>query len=178
MAKRGTEGWQIIAEPVSGRFEISLARSGLVDAVKEGRGQRRNVRVVRPGEYVNQDNIANMWIDQEIFDRNVQFCAVAGMTLCEQDIANENTMGLSVLSPGAGSAVLGLSGRVNAGWTMAQIEANFPTAAGAQPERFRPEGALPPTTLLLPIQRPEGNFGTPESYTPSAKYQVLVPRRR
>ena len=54
LAKRGTEGWQMRVEPMTGRFKISLAEYGLVDAVSKLRAAGRMSRTVRPGEYVTE----------------------------------------------------------------------------------------------------------------------------
>ena len=166
LAKRGTEGWEMQVEPMTGRFKISLAEYGLVEAMQKLRSARRTSRQVRPGEYVTDANIANMWIKQDIFDRNVQFYQADAVTVADADFTSENTRGYSVLAPGGGSTLVDASERVSSDFVLGQIAQNFP------------DGTLPPTTLIVPTQpvaRPEGNFGTGQTF------RVLLPdgaRRR
>ena len=158
LAKRGTERWQMHVEPVTGRFQISLAEHGLVEAIQKLRSPRRTARTVRPGEYANETNIANMWIKQDIFDRNVKFYQAEALTLADEEFTTENTRGYAGLAPGGGSSLVDLSARVNADFVLDQIEANTPPSV------------QPPTTAVLqPVRRPEGNFGT------GGIFRVLVP---
>ncbi|MGB2984545.1 MAG: hypothetical protein WBE26_01570 [Phycisphaerae bacterium] len=161
LAKRGTEGWQMQVEPMTGRFKISLAEYGLVEAIKKLRSAKRTSRRIQPGEYVTDANIANMWIRQDIFDRNVKFYQADAVTVADADFSAENTRGYGVMAPGGGSTLVDASGRTNADFTLDQIAENFPG------------GTLPPTTLLVPtspVARPEGNFGTGQTF------RVLVPQ--
>ncbi len=160
LAKRGTEGWQMQVEPMTGRFRISLAEYGLVEAIHKLRSARRASRTVRPGEYVTDTNIANMWIKQDIFDRNVKFYQTDAVTVADADFSRENTRGYGVLAPGGGSALVDASARVSSDFVLEQIAGNFPS------------GVLPPTTVLvptIPLSRPEGNFGTGRTF------RVLLP---
>jgi hypothetical protein len=163
LAKRGTEGWQIHVEPSTGRFNISLAQSGLVEAIQRLGDQKRVSRTVRPGEYATDRTIANMWVNQDIFDRNVTFYDASGLTASDTASMTADSRGYQVMTPGAGTATVDASGRLDAGWVMDQIEARTP--AGLRP---------PATVVIQPtmdaINRPEGNFGTGNSF------RVLVPR--
>lgn len=148
LAKRGTEGWEIAVEPGTGRFRISLAEYGLVEATAKLAGQRAASRTVRPGEYATQANIANMWLEQDIFDRNVHFFETTAMTDADVRFMASNTRSFGELGPGGGATLVDLTGR---------------TSAAAV-------GALSPATLdspmIGPTVRPEGNFGTPDTLKP------------
>jgi hypothetical protein len=171
LAKRGTEGWEMDVEAGTGRFRVSLAEYGLVEAIQKLGGGRTQSRDVRPGEYATQANIANMWLKQNIFDRNVWFYTPEGMTEADAQYALTNTSGMNVLTPGGGMEVNDRWERVNASWVMDQIAANFPP------------GTSPPTTAVGtrgPISRPEGNFGTGLTFRPvtSAKAKVTPQQTR
>ena len=160
LAKRGTEGWEMQVEPMTGRFRISLAEHGLVEAMSKMRSAQRTSRLVRPGEYATDTNIANMWIKQDIFDRNVKFYQTEAVTLSDADFTADNTRGYGVLAPGAGSTLADISGRVSSDFVLGQVAQNFPS------------GVLPNTTLLVPtgaVVRPEGHFGVGSSF------KVMVP---
>ena len=162
LAKRGTEGWQMTVEPGTGRFRISLAEYGLVEAIRKlGRGLR-TTRSVRPGEYATDANIANMWIKQDIFDRNVKFYEVQGLTAADVEFSQANARGLATVAPGGGTSVVDLSQRVNASFVLDQLAANAP-----------PGSTGPNLVVIEPgvLQRPEGNFGT------GSIFRVLVPQR-
>lgn len=161
LAKRGTEGWEMRVEPMTGRFKISLAEYGLVEATKKLRSARRMSRTVQPGEYATDANIANMWIKQNIFDRNVTFYQADAVTVADADFSAEHTRGYGVMAPGGGSTLVDASTRVSSDFVLSQIEQNFPG------------GTLPPTTVLVPtdaVARPEGHFGT------GGTFKVLVPQ--
>lgn len=167
LAKRGTEGWEIAVEPGTGRFNISLAQYGLVEAVQK-LGARRVSRSVRPGEYATERNIANMWIRQDIFDRSVQFFDVDSVTAAEAESLADNRRGYGIMAPSADASVIDASGRIDAQWVVSQIDARTPTSL------------RPPNTILIPrgpIARPEGNFGTGDVFRgPSASSSTV--RRR
>jgi len=158
LAKRGTEGWEMRVEPMTGRFRISLAEYGLVEARQKLAGARRISRSVRPGEYATDANIANMWIKQDIFDRNVRFYEAEAITVADADFSADNTRGYGVLAPGGGSELVAASHRVSSDFVLEQVAENFP------------DGTLPPTTVILPVaRRPEGHFGT------GSTFKVLLP---
>ncbi len=162
LAKRGTEGWEINVEPGTRRFRISLAEHGLVDARQKLIGGRAKSRLVRPGEYVTETNIANLWINQDIFNRVVAFYSPGSVTEADAAFDAANNSGYAVLAPGGGSAVFDLSGRVNAEFVLSQIAAS---GIGG--------GPLPTLAIGRPgvIGRPEGNFGT------SRTFKALAPVR-
>ncbi len=168
LAKRGTEGWEMHVEPMTGRFKISLAQYGLVEAIRKLRSAKRESRTVRPGEYVTDANIANMWIKQDIFDRNVKFYQADAVTVADADFTTEHTRGYGVLAPGGGSTLVDASGRVSSDFVLEQIAESYP------------DGTLPPTTLITPMQpvaRPEGHFGTGQTFRvllPEATRQKIV----
>ena len=170
LAKRGTEGWEMHVEPMTGRFRISLAEYGLVEAIHKLRSARRTSRTVRPGEYTTDATIANMWIKQDIFDRNVKFYDAHAVTVADADFTANSTRGYGVLEPGGGSALVDASGRVSSDFVLEQIATNFPG------------GVLPPTTVVVPtspIPRPEGHFGTGRTFRvllPDTKRRTTLPR--
>lgn len=148
LAKRGTEGWQMEVEPVTGRFNISLAEYGLVEAIQKLGNDQRFSKLVRPGEYANENNIANLWVKQDIFNRTVTFFEAENVTVSDAEFDAQNNMrGYAVVAPGGGTATSALTGRTNAALAMQQM-------GGGQ--------ELPPTVILEPgaVGRPEGNFGT------------------
>ncbi len=142
MAKRGTEGWQIAVEPHTGRFNISLARFGLVEAIQKLDTRRLVRRQVRPGEYATAQNIASMWLKQDIFDRAIRYFKPEAVTLADARFLSNNTTGVSMIAPGGGARLTEFTGR----------------GAGRTGQR---DAGL--TLLLPPIRRPEGNFGVPDT---------------
>ena len=147
-------------EPMTGRFRISLAEYGLVEAFQKLQSAKRASRTVRPGEYVTDTNIANLWIKQDIFDRNVKFYETDAITVADADFTAENTRGYGVLAPGGGSTLVDASERVSRDFVLDQIAENFPG------------GTLPPTAVVTPtpaVARPEGHFGTGQTF------RVLIP---
>jgi hypothetical protein len=154
LAKRGTEGWELWVEPMTGRFRVSLAESGLVEAIQKLRGQRTVSRRVAPGEYANWNNIANMWIQQAVFDRNVAFYDSYALTSADSEFTASNLRGLGVVDPGGGSQV------------------SFAGGGGAPASILGPGASRPPTVVIEPglLRRSDGNFGTPDTF------RVLVPK--
>ncbi len=155
LAKRGTEGFEIEVEPTTGRFTISLSQSGLVEALSKISNQRRSVA---PGEYANSENIAKMWVNQDIFDRCVRFYESEAVSATDLSFIARETTGLSNLGPG-GRGLFNASGR----------------NLGSIAQTLRNNGNdLSPTTLILPdglsVARPEGNFGFGQTF------RVLTPR--
>lgn len=162
LAKRGTEGWQIHVEPSTGRFNIALSDSGLVEAIQKLGNQRTASKTVRPGEYATDRTIANLWINQASFDRQVSFYDAGSVTVSESKAITDSNSGYGIMTPGGGSAVVDASARYNADWVIDQIDRNFP------------DGRPRPNTIVVQpdsrvIQRPEGNFGT------GGIFRVLVP---
>ena len=139
LAKRGTEGWQLWVEPMTGRFRVSLARHGLVEAIQKLglAGDRRISRTLRPGEYVTADTIANLWIRQAVFDRIVTFYEANFLTEADAEFTTANTRGFGTLAPGGGTSLVDLSERVSAEFILAQTAGTLPV------------GQMLPTTALL-----------------------------
>ncbi len=151
LAKRGTEGWQIAVEPSTGRFRISLAEFGLVEARQKFREAGRFTREVRPGEYANDTNIANLWIKQDIFNRNVNFFESTAMTESDAAFSTENTRGYGVMAPGGGAALPAYAGRSETDTIRQALDDDRPG---------------PDMIVIEPgrISRPDGNFGTGETF--------------
>lgn len=157
LAKRGTEGWQIEVEPVTGRFRISLAEYGLVDAVRKLKDAGRISREVRPGEYATDTNIGNLWIKQDIFNRNVSFFDANAVTPADAEFNTENTRGYSIMAPGGGATLPSYAARNNAD----AIRRELDSGPGDRPNMIVIEPGV--------ISRPEGNFGTGNVFAPSAR---------
>ena len=162
LAKRGTEGWQIWVEPATGRFNISLSQHGLVEAIQKNGSSQTRSRDVNPGEYATQNNIANMWIQQDIFDRNVNLYEANSTTQSDALFTAFNTGGFGSLAVGGGSELANFSGRLSAEFVLQQTNSNLPAGLNASNLAV---------LQLGPINRPEGNFGTGNTL------RVLIPRR-
>ncbi len=159
LAKRGTEGWQIQVEPVSGVFIISLAESGLIEAYAKATDESKEVL---PGEYVTDATIARMWINQEIFNRAIRFYEVPMLTDAELAFVIGETTGYGSIAP-EGHELYRMAGRSRAFGGFPQ--AASPTAVAA--------GVVALQTLILqprPIHRPDGNFGFAQTF------RVLAPK--
>jgi len=157
LSKRGTEGWQMWVEPVSGKFRVSLADSGLVEATRKlTTGQSRS-KNVRPGEYATAANMANLWIDQARFDDTVQFFPAETIT------ANEVNFITRTAGPDGYQAAAG-----------GQASNNLTGRRELRPSRATARRDLPATAVIVPepVKRPEGNFGNPSTF------RVLRPVRR
>lgn len=154
LAKRGTEGFELEIEPTTGRFRISLAQSGLVEALSRLNNQRRSVA---PGQYATNGNIAKMWVNQDIFDRCVRFYESEALSETDLSFIAKETTGLSSLGP-AGRGLFGASGR-SLGGILNRLQNNG--------NRFNPN------TLMLvsdgAVPRPEGSFGFGQTF------RVLTP---
>jgi hypothetical protein len=143
LAKRGTEGFEMEFEPSSGRFNISLSRSGLLEALSKASGK---TKAVRPGEYANQDNLLTMWINTQVFDRAFKFYSSESQTGIEEFFASENNSGVGVLAPGSGSDVVGFSQR-----DVMMRDGGMTVVDGGQAPPF--------------VIRPEGDFGVRDTFS-------------
>ncbi len=152
LAKRGTEGWEFWVEPYTGRFRVSLAESGLVEALEKLTGQRR---LVRPAEYVNHANIGAMWIKQDVFDRTVRFFSAESISPADLEFCMKNPRGFGVMGPGLGSEARAYSGRVQERRSPEQVFPNYDQQRLLDTLLFRP----------LFVVRPEGNFGMGDTFT-------------
>ncbi len=162
LAKRGTEGWEMSVEPMTGRFRISLARSGLVEAIRKLQNGRTVSRTVAPGEYATRSNIANMWIAQAVFDRNVTFYEASSVTAADAEFETYNTGGFGSVAPGGGSQLADVGGRIDARALVRQAAINNAAISSSS------------TTVVQPglLARPEGHFGTPDTF------RILLPQGR
>lgn len=175
LAKRGTEGWQMQVEPYTGRFTISLAREGLVEALQKATGQRR---LVRPRQYATELNIGKMWINQEQFDRSVKLVAAESMTTADLDFTTAHSRGLATVAPGAGSEAVTFARRTPQRDFVVDQVVDRP--AGTLP------GGLPDLVVVEQpiVRRPEGNFGVgntfrilvPENQPAHKKHRLVNPR--
>lgn len=161
LAKRGTEGWEMRVEPQTGRYRISLAESGLVEAMQKLAAGGQRSKLVRPGEYATRDNIANLWINQSVFDRTIQFYEAGAVTTADAGFSTDNARGYGVLAPGAGTQLRDAAHRTSSDFVRQQ--------AGDQ------AAGVPPRTVVFergPVRRPEGDFGT------GTTLKVLLPAAR
>lgn len=149
LAKRGTEGWEIEIEPTTGFFRGSVARLGLIEMIQKLTGQSR---LVRANQYVNNDSIRRMWINQTVFDRAVRFYDGASISEAESKFASENSGGAGVVSPDASEANQ-VTKRLDPGFvsTLQAAQASSQTTPQFAPPLFR--------------IRPEGDFGFPPTFS-------------
>lgn len=149
LSKRGTEGWQMWVEPMSGKFRVSLAESGLVEVAQKLAAGRARTKQVRPGEYATAKNMANLWIDQARFDDTVRFYSAETITSAELDFEARSSGADAYQTTTGGYEAYSLSRR-----------------AQLQPRGRNRLANLPPTAVLVPqpITRPEGNFGNPTTF--------------
>jgi len=155
LAKRGTEGFEMEVEPVSGYYRIALAESGLVEALAAG---ARRGRLVRPGEYVTSATLARLWIQQARFDRNVRFVATEAATYRDLEFLTRRTTGLANVGPFGPEVTVPVRRRVDP-----RVLDNVRTLADRRQAH----------TILLEHfgqYRPEGNFGLGRTF------RVLMPK--
>ena len=157
LAKRGTEGWEFWVEPYTGRFRVSLAESGLAEALEKLTGRRR---LVRPGEYADHTNIGVMWIKQDVFDRTVHFYRSESLSPADLAANLRQSHGLGVAGPGLASETWASSGRGR----VPRPAGGFDTWTDGQ--RLFDLLVLRPTY----VDRPEGNFGM------GSTFDVLLPK--
>lgn len=164
LAKRGTEGWEIQVERSSSRFRISLAQSGLVEAIsKAGRS-----RTVAPGQYATDATVANLWVNQETFDRAVSFYEPYYVGEADAQFAANNSRTFASVSPGGGRDLRGLTGQNSAAFVASQT----PSAGlGVVPARIVGGGGLGA------LQSSQGNFGTPSTFKIAARQGFKLLRR-
>ncbi len=151
LAKRGTEGWEMYVEPYTGGWRISLARTGLVEALESATGRRR---LVHPGEYANARNIARAWINQAMFDRVVRFVSADMLTAAEVDFTTHGRGGAAPITLDGAADLLDFSGRTPPSTFAAAGREALQSAA-----RMAALSSQFDTLLVTP--RPEGNFGVP-----------------
>ncbi len=166
LAKRGTEGWQIQVEPYTGRFSISLARHGLVEALQKATGQQRRIR---PGEYATDLNIGKMWINQAQFDRTVKLVAVESMSTADLDFSTAQSRGIGTVAPGAGSEAVSFARRTP--------QRDFVVDQVIDPRSGRLtdlQEELSDTTVIEQsiVRLPDGNFGVANTF------RILMPENR
>lgn len=148
LSKRGTIGFRIEYEPVTGRFVISLETEGLVEALNKLTNQRRTLR---PGQYVTEAMLR--WIETAIFDDYIPVTDFHGMTDGDRHFGAFHANGIATIEP-------------SGGWnTRSQVGIN-PTPLYIREARARRLARLRPV-FIFPRQpggplspRPEGNFGT------------------
>lgn len=173
LAKRGTEGWEIQVEPYTGRFRISLARSGLVEALQKFTGQRR---LVYPGQYADNVNIARAWVNQAIFDQTITFVSPQGLTNEDVDFITRIEGGYAPISAGSAYETLEYAGRASRFTAPLGSRVDPALVAG----RALALSVLFNTVIARPsaIGRPEGNFGVPGVEYMVAKNELRRMQRR
>lgn len=99
LTKRGTWGFRMFVERGTGRYTISLADAGMIQALSRLTSQRQNLY---SGQYVNQAMIR--WVEQTTFDRLITLQDRFGLTVDEFEFKAFNDTGLAVVSPGPNPA--------------------------------------------------------------------------
>jgi len=149
LTKRGTWGFGLEYEAVTGRFRAFLADRGLIDVINQLTNQRQSLA---PGQYVTQAMIH--WIQTAKFDRTVPIQDVFGLTRTETEFQAYQGDGMGVLQPG-GSSNFNTAGRDPAALYADITGEHAGQLTGLPPGAFitQPGGG----TVFV---RPEGNFGT------------------
>jgi len=104
LTKRGTWDFRMFVERGTGRFEISLADRGLVEAINKMTRQRQRIR---SGQYVTE--AMRRWVEQTSFDRLIALQDLSGMTGAEKLFKAFHDSGLAALDAGAGANLFDLS---------------------------------------------------------------------
>jgi len=148
LTKRGTWDFRMFLERGTGRFEISLADRGLVEAINKLTRQRQTVRT---GQYVTE--AMRRWVEQARFDRLVPLQDLIGMTGVEVLYKAFHDSGLAALDPGSGANLLqqakpGLQKLISARLKLAQ----------QQQKQQIIRTVLQKTRLPRVIMRREGDF--------------------
>lgn len=94
LTKRGTWGFRLFVERGTGRYTISLADAGRVQALNRLTRQQQNVYA---GQYVTQAMVR--WVDQTTFDRLITMQDRFGLTTKEFQVQSFNNSGLAVIEP-------------------------------------------------------------------------------
>lgn len=153
LTKRGTWGFRMFIERGTGRYTISLADQGMVEALNNITRQRQ---ALYSGQYVTQAMIR--WVDQTSFDRLISMQDRFGLTSEEFQFQAFNNTGLAVLDPAANPSTYQ---QARPGWD----QFNSQQVLEREQQRLESLNALqnliqnlvnPPAPGV--IQRPEGNF--------------------
>jgi len=160
LSKRGTWGFRMWVERGTGRWQMSLADRGLVEAIQNQSNQRR---LIFPGQSVNQR--MSYWIQSARFNVPVSVPDVFGVKGGDASFLNNNTTGFNILVTNGGNQnsiyPFGQSGNLKS------LQLNASNLFGQQ------QSALTSTSGLLLGQaisnrlnqnnnvtnRPDGNFG-------------------
>ncbi len=100
LAKKGTDGWEIVVNPTIDYVKISLSRSGLGEVLASLKKEDVE-RSVLPSEYVTTETAMLAWVEQDLFDRYVDFFNPIGLTDEEVSFSTRNPGGPGVLVPGS-----------------------------------------------------------------------------
>ncbi|MHC4443658.1 MAG: FecR domain-containing protein [Planctomycetota bacterium] len=152
LSKKGTIGFSMRYEKITGRFTIALETQGLINALNKITNRSQSIS---PGQYVTQ--AMTRWIETASFDRFVPVVDTFSMTKAEKLFNMVQESGLGVLEPGGGNNVMTLNGR-NAGRLFAML-------AEQRRNRLIRDQIKPDGTRIF--NRPEGNFGTGSGLLPS-----------
>jgi len=161
LAKRGTWDFGMSYERGTERFEVFLLERGLVDAMNELTGERRQLL---PGEAVTQ--AMRRWADEAGIRRSVPIADLLGQDDIRVAFNERDLSGLGVVEPGQGQAKL------------ANL-LNFPTGEDALIEAIRRLGGRRAEFLAQILERlPAKMTGEPRSAQPSGTAQSLSPPKR
>ena len=152
LSKRGTIDFRIEYEPSYGRFRISLAEQGLVEALNRILNQSRDVL---PGQYVTQ--LMARWIDTAMFDRFIPMISTVGQTSAESWFNVLSHSGFIITLPGAGAE----------GWSFVGRRGGELAGMPPQPQQDMRRSRFDFSFDDGVRNRPEGNFGTGGARTPN-----------
>ncbi len=150
LSKRGTVGYRIEYEPITGHFRISLETEGLVEALNK---LTEEFLKIRPGEYVTE--AMKRWLETAIFDDYISYTGTFGMTEGDAKFGAFHAGGVGYIEPSGGWDTRGLVGLRNSRIYEDTVY------------RQRGAGVIPPVIIRFPrlsgppsVGTPEGNFGT------------------
>lgn len=155
LAKRGTWDFRLFVEPGTGRFEISLADRGLVQAINQLTGQ---TRLVLTGQAVTQAMLR--WVETARFNHPVNIQDWYGLRGAELVFNITNQTGLGVLAlNGNGGPALDVT---RPGATQGLAQTLLESLQRQGQNDFIRSGLIRPGSS----RRPEGDFGVGQGVLP------------
>lgn len=147
LAKKGTDGWEMIVNPTINHVKISMSRKGLGEVLASLKRENEE-RSVLPSEYVTTETAMLMWVEQDLFDRYVDFFSPFGLTGDEVLFSTRNPGGPGVLVPGSTNDARDFARQTN-------------PAIDPTPGQFMPLGTIRPPFVV----RSEGDFGIGNTFS-------------
>ncbi|MFO0973222.1 MAG: hypothetical protein U1A27_07275 [Phycisphaerae bacterium] len=172
LSKRGTWDFRFEYERGTGRWSMTLADRGLVEAINRLSGQRQ---LILPGQAVNQ--LMARWVQSAQFNRQVQLIPY-GLMGKDQQFFYENSDGLGILLRGGGNqvALFGNGGIVGPGNPKNGLARLLGDSSGGQTGQLRLFQALQTRALFGnrqpgTIGSPDGSFGIGFGTVPNGKHK-------